>query len=435
MSTSGVRESSLSKLLTFAFQPAFDSDHSVAEVIFWGSLIRDGAGHEVQWLMDSEDANIKYNAWFLFDWDFDGQGTVAELFLEDETVRLSLAERQFLGRLMEAHLRLYEVEAVEPGEGLHLHDLWTGARLFAIERTATAQIVPWDLLGARVAPDGYGGNVFEGGLYLFPAEAKPQILAHFRRLYRRHQRKFPNDNAAAFFRKHGMVFNHLWLNLVAFPEPPKVMTSEGDPLIFCRVVFDAADPAEVRRLMLESPDVRASDEGRMAWREAVDDGERVLGTWELEERRLVLETTSQERAARGRAWLEALAGELVRYRATALETLEQTMAALRRPRPLRPLEPPPTTEQGAVRELYDRHYADWLDRPDPGLGNRTPRAAAGTRLWRAQVVERLKRMENQAARASLQGRPGYDFDWLWKELRLDRPGSGADPGEQAETHS
>ena len=41
-----------------------------------------------------------------------------------------------------------------------------------IERTATAQMVTWDLLGARVAPDGLGGNVFEGGLYLYPAEAK-----------------------------------------------------------------------------------------------------------------------------------------------------------------------------------------------------------------------------------------------------------------------
>jgi len=28
-----------------------------------------------------------------------------------------------------------------------------------------------------------------------------------------------------------MVFHHLWMNLVAFPEPPQVVTSEGDPLM------------------------------------------------------------------------------------------------------------------------------------------------------------------------------------------------------------
>ena len=83
-------------------------------------------------------------------------------------------------------------------------------------------MVTWDLLGARVAPDGIGGHVFEGGLYLYPAEPKEPIVRHFRRLHRRHHRQFPFDDADAFFRKHGMVFHHLWLNLVAFPEPPEL---------------------------------------------------------------------------------------------------------------------------------------------------------------------------------------------------------------------
>lgn len=421
MVTSGVRESSLSKLLTFAFQPAFDSDHSIAEVIFWGNLIRDGAPHEVQWLMDSEDANIKYNAWFLFDWDFDGQGSVAELFLEDQSTRLDAAERQFLARLLCAHLRLYEVESVQRGEGVYLHDLWTGSRLFVTERAATARMATWDLMGARVAPDGRGGNIFEGGLYQFPAEAKPQVLTHFKRLQRRHRRKHPDDDIGTFFRKHGMVFHHLWLNLVAFPEPPKIVTSEGDPLMFCRVVFDLGDRDEVRRALLASVEVRSdTDDGPLLWREPGADGERLLGTWELSDRRIVLETTSQERAVRGRAWLEALVGEHVRYRATALETVEQTMASFRRQRPMKPIDPPPPAEAGVVRELYDRHYRTWLDRPDPGLGQRTPRAAARTSLWRAQLIERLKQMENAAERAALQGRPGYDFHWIWTALGLER---------------
>ena len=66
--------------------------------------------------------------------------------------------------------------------------------MFVIERTATMQIVTWDLLGARVAPDGLGGNVFEGGLYLYPADSKDDIIRHFRRLHRRHHRKFPLDD-------------------------------------------------------------------------------------------------------------------------------------------------------------------------------------------------------------------------------------------------
>src|SRR5262245_46258051 len=147
-----IRDSALTKLLAFAFHPAFDSDHSIAEVLFWGNLIREGTTPELRWLLDSEDATIKYNSWFLFDWEADNSsGTVTELFLQEEHAQLSPLEQQFLRRLGDAHLRLYEVECVERGLGFHLLDLWTGERSFVIEPEATDRIVTWDLLGARVS--------------------------------------------------------------------------------------------------------------------------------------------------------------------------------------------------------------------------------------------------------------------------------------------
>ena len=418
---SGTRDSAIGKLLTFAFQPAFDSDHAVAEAVFWGNLLRDGSVNEIQRLIESEDATIKYNTWFLFDWDADGCGTAADLFLEDEAARLSVSERQFLNRLAKAHLRLYEVESVDRGRGLRVLDLWSGTRLFVVERTATTQIVRWDLLGARVASDGLGGNVFEGGLYLYPAEARDRILSHFRKLHRRHHKKFPTDDSAAFFRKHGMVFHHLWLNLVAFPEPPQMTTAEGHTLIFCRVVFDSSHVEEVRNTLRRQAHVRPVEDGRLAWREPSDQGEREVGTWGFEGGRVVFETTSQERAARGRAWLERLVGDLVRYRATALETVDQALTALRTARPVNALARPDQVDTGAVRDLYDRHYHTWLDRPAPTLGNRTPRAAAQTKVWRPRLIDLLKRIENGAERAALAGRPPYDFAWIWRELGLERP--------------
>jgi hypothetical protein len=415
------RESSLTKLLSFAFQPLFDGDHSAAENIFWGPLLRAGAPDQVQWLIESEDATIKYNAWFLFDWDVDGDGTVAQLFLDGEEAGVTREERKFLERLAAAHLRLYEVEAVRRGEGVQLLDLWTGGRFFVIERTASLQMASWDLLGARVAPDGGGGYVFEGGLYLFPADVRPPVLSRFRRLHRRHLRKFPGDDSAAFFRKHGVVFNHLWMELVAFPDPPSLETAEGDPLMFCRSVFDTVHVDALRSEIAARPDVLPAADGRLCVTERTGEAVRELGRLDFEGQRLVFESTSQERAARGRAWLEALAGERVRYRATAIETVEQTMMELRR-RPKGAAEQAPQVETGAVRELYDRQYRTWLDRPDPGLGNRTPRAAARTKLWRAHVVERLKTLENGVERSALDGRPPYDLQWIWKELGLERPG-------------
>ena len=420
-----VRESALGKLLAFAFHPAFDSDHSIAEGLFWGNLINEGATPQLRWLLDSEDATIKYNAWFLFDWEVDNTGTVADLFLHDEDTKLSPAERQFIRRMADAHLRLYEIERVDRGIGVHLLDLWTGDRLFVIERTATAQMATWDLLGARVAADGLGGSVFEGGLYLYPAEVKAPIIRHFRRLHHQHHRKFPFDDLKTFFHKHGVAFHHLWLNLVAFPEPPQLLTTEGDPLVFCRSLFETDQPDAVLAGLTARPEIHAKEDGHLSWREAAEDGERELGSWSIDGGRVVFESTSQERAAKGREWLESLFGERVRYRATSLETLEQTLSELRSRRP----GPSPSVEEDvpaesadAVRELFDRHYRSWIDRPVPALGNRTPRAAAAARLWRPKVVDLLKQLENGAERASTTGRPAYDLGWLWKELGLSRPG-------------
>lgn len=413
------RESALTKLLTFAFSPAFDSDHSVAEAIFWGDLLKDAARFDVQRLLDSEEGAFKYNSWFLFDWEVEDEGTVADLFLEEQHADLTAAERRFLAGLTRAPLRLYEVEQVHRGEGMTLRDVWSGDCVRVSERTASRQIVTWDLLAARATPDGAGGRVFEGGLYLYPASMKGEIVGHFRRLYRRFLRKAPDGDSNAFFRRHGMVFNHLWLKLVAYPDPPAVVTSDGEPLIFCRVVFDAADADGVQRLVAGRDGVQPVD-GSLVWEEAGPGGPRELGRWSVDDGRVVFETTSQSRAARGRAWLEAFAGDLVRYRATALEPVEHTMAELRRRQSL-PAAPPPAGESDPVRDLYDRHYRLWLDRPHVDLGGRTPRRAAGTKLWRARLIDVLKQAENSAERDALQGRPSYDFSWIWDELGLDRP--------------
>jgi len=83
----------------------------------------------------------------------------------------------------------------------------------------------------------------------------------------------------------------------------------------------------------------------------------------------------------------------------------------------------PDESAGAVRELFDRHYRSWIDRPVPALGNRSPRAAARAALWKPKLMDLLKQLENAAERAARSGRPDYDFGWIWTELGLSRPGN------------
>lgn len=141
----------------------------------------------------------------------------------------------------------------------------------------------------------------------------------------------------------------------------------------------------------------------------------------LEGRRLVFDGTSRPRAERGRAMIEGLAGNAVAYRATRYEDLGHALERLPNPAP-RPSEIPPAVEAKLLGEFYERHYRGWLDEPLPALGGCSPRQAAGLKSGRGKVISLLKAMENMAERQRRDGRPAYDFGWMWDVLGLERPG-------------
>jgi len=161
------------------------------------------------------------------------------------------------------------------------------------------------------------------------------------------------------------------------------------------------------------------DDEAYVWIEGTGEQSRTLGTFRFEGERLTFETLSKERAERARQMLEQRAGDAVRYRVTTLEDLEQALA---HPRP--PAEPPaipPEIQARVVAEYYERHYREWPDHSLPALGDHTPREAARLKRLRPKLVAILKMMENRAERGRREGRPAYDFGWMWAELGLERP--------------
>ena len=413
------RHSAMEQLLRFGFGPQLEGDHAIAEVLFWADRLAGRSIAAVKDLVGSDDARSKYNAWFLFDLDIDAGGTVADLFLADRGARLGPSEREYLERVRRAPLALYEIQSVEQGRGVDLLDLWAGTRMFVHEQTATESLVCWDLLGARVVPDGAGSLLFEGGLYLYPASAKHAILQELKRLHRQFVKHTPAADDAAFFRRHGMIFHHLWLDYVIFPPRPDIRTTEGHKVVLTRSAFDIRDGDALRAAFAGRDDLDTQDDGSFAWIEDAGTRQRLLGTFVISGRRLTLESTSKERAARGRAWVERVAGSAVAYRATAYETVDR---ALERAVPVsREPQVPADVEALLLRELYDRHYRDWLDLPLPALKNRTPRAAARLKSLRPVLIDLLKQLENGNERQKQKGRPGYDPAWLWQALGLSRP--------------
>jgi len=421
--TTGERDSALASLLKFAGRPELDGDRAAAELTFWGKRLERMTPAEAREATDFEQSRFGFHEWLVFDCPLDGGGTIVERFLTRMGGGLRSGERRYLERMRLSHLRLYEIQGVRRDEGFDLLDLWTKKRLRVRERLATHQLVQWDVLAARVIVGPEGEPILDGSPYLYPAREKELILRVLRRLGRSLHGKLPRGDETTFFKSIGMVFHDLWLELVVLRPPPTLVTTEGDEVVLCRAVFDVPDRAALEAALAKHPELERQADGSYAW---LADGadvagfRRGFGTFLFDKARIALETTSRQRAERGRALLEAIPGSAVAYRATSSESVERAIE--RRPARSARLEAEvPAEAAEIVQAFYERHYRGWLDEPLPALAGRTPREAARLKSARPKIVALLKDMETHSARERREGRPAYDFSWMWGQLGLERP--------------
>jgi SEC-C motif-containing protein len=418
--TPAERQSALDHLFRFSRRPELEPAHSTARGDFWVGWMARRSEDEVKEAMQLEQSSTAYGEWFIFDFLLPSGRTVTEEFLARERGRLRSGEIRYLERMRLTHWRLYEVARVRHEEGLDLIDLWTRERLSVQERLATRQLIQWDLVAARVVLGPAGVPVLDGVPYLYPAMAREDILTRLRRAHRRFKRGRPTGDLTAFFKTHGMLFHHLWLDHVALRPLPTFLTAEGDQLLIARVVFDIIDRKALDAVLAARPDLESQDDGSYVWLEDGGEFRRRLGTFVPKGDRLVFEAMSRERAERGRAMIESLAPGAVKHRATTYEAASQ---ALRRSRPPAPesSDVPPEVQAEVIGAYLERHYRKWVDTALPALGGRTPREAASLKSLRPKLIALLKGMENAAERQRREGRPAYDFAWMWEELGLERP--------------
>ncbi|MCZ6626010.1 MAG: hypothetical protein O7B35_17570, partial [Deltaproteobacteria bacterium] len=284
----------------------------------------------------------------------------------------------------------------------------------------THDLAQWDLIAVRVGEGEDGVLILEAAPYLYPVTAKEEILKELKNAHRSFTRQFPGRDLVAFFKWVGAAFHYLWLKLVAFRPLPKMVTAEGDPLVLAKVIFDVLDRDALVGALASHPALEDHGDGSYAWLEDADAFQRSLGTFIFQGSRLVLETTSRQRAERGRNLIDEIAGGAAKFRATRYEDVAQALkarpAAAKRQSP----EIPADLQAKIVGEYYERHYRKWLDEPVPALGNRTPRHAARLKTVQPKLVALLKDFENQAERQRRAGSPAYDFSWMWVELGLSR---------------
>ncbi|MGQ0650110.1 MAG: YecA family protein, partial [Gemmatimonadaceae bacterium] len=340
--------------------------------------------------------------WALFDYQREADGlTIAEVMRDDRAARLSPELREVLDAELRTWLSVWDVREVEPGIGLALKDLLTGAERFAHEVSGSRSLTPGHVLMGRVVD--CDGVAFLGGMHpqVLPPMAADVVVREMRRICRVRTR--PVAPAKLRDVDNQLALLDLWrmaLEEANRPQPAPILTNtDGDLLLQTADHFEFT-PGNARMVSQLLNTFSGADEGTMEGMDTVfvvtRPGNARMKSWDntligrivVKETRLVVESNSTRRADELRARLEKHLRGLVKHRFREESTMEALLSQARESS-ARGTSEPLTMEpelQAIARQWKETHMLEvWVNEQIPALGGLTPRAAAASRTSRAAL--------------------------------------------------
>ncbi|AMV70932.1 hypothetical protein JCM30471_27510 [Desulfuromonas carbonis] len=370
-----------------------------------------------------EMLQVNIGEWTLADARIEVKGKrvpVRELLLGPGGPLLPAAGKDWLRRLGERRLSLYEVREAKAGEGLLLVDLLLPDEpaVWVDERGASRSLVRWDVFGARLVRQ-ESGWVLSGAAYPFVrAEGltcRDKIL--------REMAGEDRDSETAREVVGGLITLH-WLDSLTTerPLPQVVDASTGEPILATTDRYVVKDRAALTAALAAQPDVEGgAAEGWTRFTELDDERRRARASLTLAKpETLTVFCRTLKLADEARAWLERIAGNALRHQSREVvdpRSPKAMAAASERPQP----QIPPEAMTAMVHDYLRKFYANWTEEKIPALGDKTPRQAIRSAKGRQAVIELLKSYELQEARRvrDQRGEP-FDFGFLWERLGLKR---------------
>lgn len=338
---------------------------------------------------------------------------------------ISDLDREYIEVACRSPLSVFVVERVVRDRSVHLKDVLTGARFRALERGATHNLRPADLIFTRVLTIHGVSILFGAAPFIVPPRWHTRIIDWRERLFPR--RLMTREDIAEF----DIEIRDLYFDIAAElldPTPPRLCNTDGDPLTLTTLTYDLKTTVDMAIVKLSSLAVVHGEDHSEATRDAsgtstsatlswIKAGNRkrkdwdntVLGTLRLESGHLVVDVNSTRRAERMKREITKRLGKAAVLIDTAVVDPTEELAARARQRAAgervdESLPESPPEFKGIQEEPARRHWEAWLDMRVPALRNKTPRQAARSAGGRERLEALLAEFERDGADESSSAR-------------------------------
>jgi len=346
--------------------------------------------------------------WFTFNWQPEGKETLAELFLAEKGAKLDPDVRRFIDATVQSPYSFFQTLSVDPGTGLTLRDVLRKREFHVIEKSASTIVEKGHILLARVVE--LDGIFFFMGTGAFVIS--PHYLDHVLSLRAELEKAGSIVDGAISpetLLEYEEELREAYFDIEDEQQNQKldIRNTDGDPLTFHKLTYEISSFDKAFRALkeLEQKMTAATDTELLAEAEKTKAGrptklvlhwlkpskKGALGgntnhaTLTISKTRLVVEVNSEQRSKRIQKEIKKRLGDdavllrtTVKSQAAIMkeaekeETRGRTAGESKHDRLMR--ESPEA--RALMKEMMEKHWADWPDTSLPALRGMTPRNAA-----------------------------------------------------------
>ncbi|MCX7543807.1 hypothetical protein [Marinicella gelatinilytica] len=442
-------DKAIKHLMDFQQKEPYINDFQILESQLWqevGEFIGEDPMDFRQWLyaesgMGHMAFGFLFERWGSVIWG-EGDQTPIEIFLKNRGWREAPAGRQYLKKLNDAAVKIYEVTDVKPGEYIVVRDIdQPDKKIKVIEKKGSENIVPWTYLAGRVIHM-RGQCMFTGAFLPLSHQAVENIkdrleytkkdgLTFLKQAMESEDiHLLPDMKAALMAEIEGNLADYVFVDWVmdmmdkTSPEQPIVTNRDGDIVEDMTLRFTiAVKPKTIKKYLDESDQLMPEPNQDDCWlwldRAAHEHDQQVpiWGVLTLGEQDLTIRVNSRGRANKAKKYLKSLLGTRIKQPMMVYNNDQKTQNTQNTGiEDVMSDDISPEDRLAIIKDYMIQHYKDTLDQPIPMLDNLTPRVCAKNPKKRHKVIAWYKEIVSRSEK--FQPGSAEDLAFILDELNI-----------------